>query len=136
LENELDQPPPTLVNDYLNYLLTEGQLPQFEQSVIKLPVECMDLHQVNKNKINIWLINEPILKVMTACREHQLFDGICYVFNNAMRDYISPLIVKMNYKNYFLIIFYRKCSNICKNLSIKNYYRIWKWPKATNCSSI
>lgn len=46
LDGQLHHPPPTLVNDYLNYLLTEGQLPQFEQSITKLPVECMDLHQV------------------------------------------------------------------------------------------
>jgi len=39
-------PPPVLVNDYLNYLLAEGQLPQFEQSITKLPVECMDLNLV------------------------------------------------------------------------------------------
>ncbi|CAK5073637.1 unnamed protein product [Meloidogyne enterolobii] len=45
LENVLFQPPPSLVNDYLNYLLCEGQIPQFEQSVIRLPVESMDLHQ-------------------------------------------------------------------------------------------
>ena len=43
----MDQPPPSLVNDYLNYLLSEGQIPQFEQSVIRLPVESLDLHQVN-----------------------------------------------------------------------------------------
>uniref|UniRef100_A0A914MWJ0 Uncharacterized protein n=1 Tax=Meloidogyne incognita TaxID=6306 RepID=A0A914MWJ0_MELIC len=48
LENALNQPPPppSLVNDYLNYLLNEGQISQFEQSVIRLPVESMDLHQV------------------------------------------------------------------------------------------
>uniref|UniRef100_A0A915LM23 Vacuolar protein sorting-associated protein 8 central domain-containing protein n=1 Tax=Meloidogyne javanica TaxID=6303 RepID=A0A915LM23_MELJA len=74
LENVLFQPPPSLVNDYLNYLLCEGQIPQFEQSVIRLPVESMDLHQV-----------------MTACKEHQLFDATCYIFNNAMKDYITPL---------------------------------------------
>nr|CAD2206106.1 unnamed protein product [Meloidogyne enterolobii] len=74
LENVLFQPPPSLVNDYLNYLLCEGQIPQFEQSVIRLPVESMDLHQV-----------------MSACKEHQLFDATCYVFNNAMKDYITPL---------------------------------------------
>jgi len=33
---------------------------------------------------------------MTACKEHQLLDGICYVLNNAMRDYISPLQVGTN----------------------------------------
>uniref|UniRef100_A0A915NUU7 Uncharacterized protein n=1 Tax=Meloidogyne floridensis TaxID=298350 RepID=A0A915NUU7_9BILA len=48
LENALNQPPPppSLVNDYLNYLLNEGQISQFEQSVIRLPVESMDLHQI------------------------------------------------------------------------------------------
>uniref|UniRef100_A0A914H7N1 Vacuolar protein sorting-associated protein 8 central domain-containing protein n=1 Tax=Globodera rostochiensis TaxID=31243 RepID=A0A914H7N1_GLORO len=74
LERQLDRPPPGLVNDYLAYLLAEGQLPQFEQSVTRLPVECMDLHQV-----------------MTTCLHNQLFDGLCHVMNNAMRDYIGPL---------------------------------------------
>ncbi|KAL3068580.1 hypothetical protein niasHT_030871 [Heterodera trifolii] len=74
LDSQLDRPPPGLVNDYLAYLLSEGQLPQFEQSVTRLPVDCMDLHQV-----------------MTTCLQHQLFDGLCHVMNNAMRDYIGPL---------------------------------------------
>uniref|UniRef100_A0A183BV41 Vps8 domain-containing protein n=1 Tax=Globodera pallida TaxID=36090 RepID=A0A183BV41_GLOPA len=74
LDGQLDRPPPGLVNDYLAYLLAEGQLPQFEQSVTRLPVECMDLHQV-----------------MTTCLHNQLFDGLCHVMNNAMRDYIGPL---------------------------------------------
>ncbi|KAI1733179.1 golgi CORVET complex core vacuolar protein 8 domain-containing protein [Ditylenchus destructor] len=74
VEGQLDAPPPSLVHDYLTHLSSEGQLSQFELSVTKLPIESLDIHQV-----------------MTTCKQHQLFDGIIYIMNTALFDYLTPL---------------------------------------------
>jgi vacuolar protein sorting-associated protein 8 len=76
VEGRLDQPPPALVHAYLSQLLAaeDVQLAIYERSVTKLPVESLDLHQV-----------------ITTCRANQLFDGLIYVANEAMRDYRTPI---------------------------------------------
>lgn len=75
-EGQLDQPPATLVNDYLAHLAAEGHYSQYENAVTKFPVEIIDFHQV-----------------ITTCRENQLFDGVAYLLNNALDDYLGPLRV-------------------------------------------
>lgn len=57
LDGLLDRPPASLANDYLGYLLAEGQLPQYEQSVCRLPVESLDLHQASKKKFFFEIYN-------------------------------------------------------------------------------
>ncbi|CAD5226792.1 unnamed protein product [Bursaphelenchus xylophilus] len=74
VEGRLEYPPPSLVHDLLSYLANEGQFSVFENAVSHIPVECLDLHQV-----------------ITTCRANKLFDGIIYVMNNALVDYIGPL---------------------------------------------
>lgn len=46
IENQLDQPPPELVHDYLAHLTSEGLFAQFEAAVTHLPIETLDIHQV------------------------------------------------------------------------------------------
>uniref|UniRef100_A0A915EJ34 Uncharacterized protein n=1 Tax=Ditylenchus dipsaci TaxID=166011 RepID=A0A915EJ34_9BILA len=41
----LDQPPASLVHDYLTYLIAEGQFSQFELAVTKLPIDRLDIHK-------------------------------------------------------------------------------------------
>lgn len=74
VEGRLDQPPPALVHDYLDYLAAEGQFSTFENVVTKFPIDRLDLHAV-----------------ITTCRANKLFDGIIYVMNSALGDFISPL---------------------------------------------
>lgn len=78
LDGQLDQPPPILVNDYLAHLAAEGYYSQYENAVSKFPVEILDFHEV-----------------ITICRENQLFDGIAYLLNNALNDYLGPLQVSI-----------------------------------------
>ncbi|CAD5219646.1 unnamed protein product [Bursaphelenchus okinawaensis] len=74
VEGRLEHPPPELIHDLLTYLVNEGQFAQFESTVSHMPIECLDLHQV-----------------ITTCRSNFLFDGLIYVMNNAMVDYVGPL---------------------------------------------
>jgi hypothetical protein len=89
-ESQLFEPPPTLMSDYMTYVLSEGQLSLFETAVTHTPIASLDLNQV-----------------MITCRQNQLFDGLIYVMNNAFLDYIGPLeemcenLAKFAYKSVF-----------------------------------
>ncbi|KAK6101737.1 Golgi CORVET complex core vacuolar protein 8 family protein [Brugia pahangi] len=74
LDGRLENPPPALVSDYFHHLISEGNLNQFEAAVVRIPVEKQDIHFV-----------------MTTCRKNRLYDGVIYVYNKAMSDYIGPL---------------------------------------------
>ncbi|VDK73442.1 unnamed protein product [Anisakis simplex] len=76
LDGMLDNPPPSLVSEYLQNLILEGNLNQFEASVVRIPIDRQDIHYV-----------------MTTCRANRLHDGIIYVYNKALSDYLSPLEV-------------------------------------------
>jgi hypothetical protein len=43
-DSQLYDPPPTLVNDYLNYLLSEGQFSLYETAVTHIPISSLDLN--------------------------------------------------------------------------------------------
>ncbi|KAI6234604.1 hypothetical protein M3Y99_00779100 [Aphelenchoides fujianensis] len=62
VEGQLFDPPPALIRDYLAYLSAEGQMSLFETAVTRMPIAS-----------------------------NQLFDGIIYVMNHALGDYIGPL---------------------------------------------
>ncbi|PAV62696.1 hypothetical protein WR25_20424 [Diploscapter pachys] len=74
LDDLVTSPPPQLISEYITYLVSEGQLSQLQAAVVHLPIECLDLHQI-----------------MSTCRQNGLYDGIIYVMNKALLDYISPL---------------------------------------------
>ncbi|KHN74752.1 Vacuolar protein sorting-associated protein 8 -like protein [Toxocara canis] len=74
LDGLLDNPPPSLVSDYLQNLVAEGNFNQFEAAVVRIPIDKQDIHYV-----------------MTTCRANRLYDGIIYVCNKALEDYLSPL---------------------------------------------
>ncbi|CAG9535287.1 unnamed protein product [Cercopithifilaria johnstoni] len=74
LDGRLENPPPALVSDYFHHLISEGNLNQFEAAVVRIPVEKQDIHFV-----------------MTTCRKNGLYDGVIYIYNKAMSDYIGPL---------------------------------------------
>uniref|UniRef100_A0A0R3RHS6 Vps8 domain-containing protein n=1 Tax=Elaeophora elaphi TaxID=1147741 RepID=A0A0R3RHS6_9BILA len=74
LDGRLENPPPALVSDYFHHLISEGNLNQFEAAVVRIPVEKQDIHFV-----------------MTTCRKNRLYDGVIYIYNKALSDYIGPL---------------------------------------------
>ncbi|EJD76304.1 hypothetical protein LOAG_16732 [Loa loa] len=74
LDGRLHDPPPGLVSDYFHHLISEGNLNQFEAAIVRIPVEKQDIHFV-----------------LTTCRKNRLYDGVIYVYNKAMSDYIGPL---------------------------------------------
>ncbi|CAJ0603293.1 unnamed protein product [Cylicocyclus nassatus] len=74
LDGSLESPPPALVSEYLSHLASEGHFSQLQSSVVRFPIECIDIHYV-----------------MSTCKQNGLYDGIIYVMNKAFGDYLSPL---------------------------------------------
>lgn len=76
LDGALLDPPPPLVNSYLQHLASEGHFSQFQAAVVRFPIQTVDLHTV-----------------MSICKENAIYDGIIYVNNKALNDYMTPLEV-------------------------------------------
>lgn len=74
LDGVLINPPPPLVNEYLQHLAAEGHFSQFQSAVVRFPIQTLDLHTV-----------------VSICKQNSIYDGIIYVNNKALNDYISPL---------------------------------------------
>ncbi|GMR50228.1 hypothetical protein PMAYCL1PPCAC_20423, partial [Pristionchus mayeri] len=79
LDGALERPPPVIVSDYLSNLINEGHFSQLQSAVVRIPIDCIDLH-----------------KVMTTCRQNGLYDGVIYVMNRALGDYLGPLEEMLN----------------------------------------
>uniref|UniRef100_A0A158P776 Vps8 domain-containing protein n=1 Tax=Angiostrongylus cantonensis TaxID=6313 RepID=A0A158P776_ANGCA len=74
LDGTLESPPPSIVSAYIRHLASEGHFSQLQASVVRFPIHCVDIHYV-----------------MSTCKQNGLYDGIIYVMNKALGDYISPL---------------------------------------------
>lgn len=74
LDGALIDPPPPLVNEYLQHLAAEGHFSQFQSAVVRFPIQTLDLHTV-----------------MSICQQNSIYDGIIYVNNKALNDYTTPL---------------------------------------------
>ncbi|CAJ0579826.1 unnamed protein product, partial [Mesorhabditis spiculigera] len=74
MDGALVDPPPSLVADYLQNLQNEGHFAQLQAAIVRLPIYCIDIH---------W--------VMSTCRQNRLFDGIIYISNKALYDFVGPL---------------------------------------------
>ena len=55
-------------------MICRNKLEGLEACLTHLAVDCLDIHQA-----------------MSICQEHNLFDAIIYIYNNAMLDYITPV---------------------------------------------
>lgn len=71
--------------------MSEGQFSQFELAVTRVPIDRLDIHQV-----------------ITTCRQNQLYDGIAYVMNNALHDFVGPLQVCYSTFSRIDVVAFRK----------------------------
>ncbi|PIC34589.1 hypothetical protein B9Z55_014195 [Caenorhabditis nigoni] len=84
LDGALVDPPAPLVNEYLQHLAAEGHFSQFQSAVVRFPIHTLDLHTV-----------------MSICQQNSIYDGIIYVNNKALNDYITPLESMLAEMNLF-----------------------------------
>ena len=74
LSDQLTRIPTDIVQQYVAHYEARQKYEGLEASLTHLAVDCLDIHQA-----------------MSICQQHNLYDAIIYIYNNAMLDYISPV---------------------------------------------
>ena len=74
LSDQLTRLPTSIVQQFVTHYGARNKFEGLEACLTHLAVDCLDIHQA-----------------MSICQEHNLFDAIIYIYNNAMLDYITPV---------------------------------------------
>ena len=74
LSDQVTRVPPAIVQQYVAHYEAREKFEGLEATLTHLAVDCLDIHQA-----------------MSICQQHNLFDAIIYIYNNAMLDYITPV---------------------------------------------
>ncbi|KAJ6262720.1 Vacuolar protein-sorting-associated protein [Drechslerella dactyloides] len=75
LSGELTNLPPTVVKSLITHYTSISLDSRLEEIICHLDPRTMDIHQVT-----------------SLCKEHSLYDALIYVWNQALSDYITPMI--------------------------------------------
>ncbi|KAL7939622.1 Golgi CORVET complex core vacuolar protein 8 domain-containing protein [Trichoderma chlorosporum] len=67
--------PPTVVKDMVSYYVTKGWESRLEELICHMETATLDLDQLT-----------------ILCKQHNLYDALTYVWNQALQDYITPMI--------------------------------------------
>ncbi|KAL7901951.1 Golgi CORVET complex core vacuolar protein 8 domain-containing protein [Trichoderma sp. SZMC 28014] len=71
--------PPTVVKDMVNYYVIKGWESRLEEMICHMETLTLDLDQLT-----------------ILCKQHNLYDALTYVWNQALQDYITPMIDLLN----------------------------------------
>lgn len=75
LEKTITTIPPTVVKAMVTYYVLKGLESRLEEILCHMDTMTLDIDQVT-----------------TLCKQHNLYDALIYIWNQALRDYITPLI--------------------------------------------
>ncbi|KAG9229570.1 Golgi CORVET complex core vacuolar protein 8-domain-containing protein [Amylocarpus encephaloides] len=75
LETKIITVPPTVVKAMVSHYVTKGLESRLEEMVCHMETVTIDVDQVT-----------------TLCKQHHLYDALIYVWNQALGDYVTPLI--------------------------------------------
>jgi hypothetical protein len=75
LEQKIISVPPGVVKSMITHYVSKGMESRLEEMICHMETMTLDIDQVT-----------------TLCKQHNLYDALIYVFNQALRDYITPLI--------------------------------------------
>ncbi|PKS08247.1 hypothetical protein jhhlp_005190 [Lomentospora prolificans] len=75
LEKTIRVVPPTVMKAMVAYYVSQGWETRLEEMICHMETSTLDLDQIT-----------------TLCKQHRLYDALIYVWNQAMGDYITPLI--------------------------------------------
>ncbi|KAM3544833.1 hypothetical protein ARSEF1564_002297 [Beauveria bassiana] len=67
--------PPVVVKDMVSYYAAQGWESRLEEMICHMETATLDLDQIT-----------------LLCKQHSLYDALTYVWNQAIRDYITPMI--------------------------------------------
>lgn len=75
LEKQITTVPPTIVKALVAHFVSKGFETRLEEIICHMDTTTLDIDQVT-----------------TLCKQHNLYDALIYVWNQALDDYITPLI--------------------------------------------
>jgi hypothetical protein len=75
LDQTVTAVPPGVVKAMVTYFVSKGFESRLEETICHMDTATLDLDQIT-----------------TLCKQHSLYDALIYVWNQAMNDYITPLI--------------------------------------------
>lgn len=75
LEKTISIVPPTVVKDMVSHYVTQGWESRLEEMICHMETATLDLDQIT-----------------LLCKQHGLYDALIYVWNQALDDYITPMI--------------------------------------------
>ena len=75
LDEEITSIPPDVLKDLISQYASKDRAKRLEEMICRLDTSTMDLHQTT-----------------TLCKQHRLYDALIYVWNQAIKDYITPFI--------------------------------------------
>jgi vacuolar protein sorting-associated protein 8 len=75
LHNRLQDVPPSIMKDITTYFVNRGLHQRLEQVICHIDPGSLDIDQIT-----------------SICRQHGLYDAFAYVYNTALKDYITPMV--------------------------------------------
>lgn len=75
LERVIQIVPPAVIKAMVTHYVSQGWQSRLEEMICRMDTMTLDLDQIT-----------------TLCKQHRLYDALIYVWNQAMGDYITPLI--------------------------------------------
>lgn len=75
LDKQITTAPPTVVKAMVTHYVSKGLESRLEEIICHMETATLDIDQVT-----------------TLCKQHNLYDALIYVWNQALNDYITPLI--------------------------------------------
>ncbi|WQF87206.1 Putative vacuolar protein sorting-associated protein Vps41/Vps8 [Colletotrichum destructivum] len=75
LEKQITTVPPAVVKTTVTHYVTKGWESRLEEMIVHMETTTLDLDQIT-----------------VLCKQHSLYDALIYVWNQALDDYITPLI--------------------------------------------
>ena len=75
LERQITTVPPTVVKVLVTHFVSKGLESRLEEMICHMETVTLDIDQIT-----------------TLCKQHNLYDALIYVWNQALNDYITPLI--------------------------------------------
>jgi hypothetical protein len=75
LERQISNIPPTVVKALVAHFVSKGLESRLEEMLCHMETATLDIDQVT-----------------TLCKQHNLYDALIYIWNQALGDYITPLV--------------------------------------------
>jgi len=78
IDEEITAIPPDVLKDLITYYASKDKAVRLEEMICRLDTRTMDIHQI-----------------ATLCKRYRLYDALIYVWNQAIGDFVTPMIELM-----------------------------------------